>query len=204
MVEGLPPSVQHGGDTDPGSQVLRIGGDRGQRLRRGLEQEPVDLGLVLVGDGTECRRQGEDQVVVGGRQELRLACLQPGLSRHPLALGAMPVAAGIVGDAGVGAGLALLDMAAERGGTAELDRAHDAPLGEAEMPLVRGAPGGPVAAEDVRHLELRPGHAAGVMATSCRSDCRGLAILTGDGCSSTATVLSDDPVWVAKVTLCDT
>src|SRR4051794_24126039 len=29
------------------------------------------------------------------------------------------------------------------------------------MPRVRGAPGGPEAAEDLRHLELRPGHVAG-------------------------------------------
>ena len=53
---------------------------------------------------------------------------------------------------------ALLDVAAQRRGAAELDRAHDAPLREAEVPRVRGAPGGPVAAEDVRHLELRSGH----------------------------------------------
>ena len=29
------------------------------------------------------------------------------------------------------------------------------------MPRVGGVPGGPEAAEDVRHLELRPGHASG-------------------------------------------
>ena len=69
----------------------------------------------------------------------------------------MPIAAGVVGDAGVGAVGALLDVAAQLRRAAELDRAHDAPLGEAEMPRVGGAPGGPEAAEDVRHLELRPG-----------------------------------------------
>ena len=56
---------------------------------------------------------------------------------------------------------ALLDMAAERGGAAELDGPHDAPLHKAEVPLVGGAPGGTVAAEDVRHLQLRSGHRAG-------------------------------------------
>jgi hypothetical protein len=55
----------------------------------------------------------------------------------------------------------LLDVAAQLRRAAELDRAHDAPLGEAEMPRVGGAPGGPEAAEDVRHLELRPGNATG-------------------------------------------
>ena len=38
---------------------------------------------------------------------------------------------------------------------------HDAPLREAEVTLVGGAPGGPEAAEDVRHLQRRSGHAAG-------------------------------------------
>ena len=81
VVEGLAPGVQHGGDADPGPKVLRIGGDRGQRLRRGLEQEPVEPGLVLVGQSAESCRQGEDQVEVGDRQELGLARLEPGLGR---------------------------------------------------------------------------------------------------------------------------
>ena len=161
VVEGLAPAVQHGDDADPRPEVLGIGGDRGQGLGRGLEQEAVDPGLVLVGDSAERRRQGEHHVEVGHRQQLGLARLQPGLGRRPLALGAVPVAARVVGDAGVGAVGALLDMAAQLRRAAELDRAHDAPLGEAEMPRVGGAPGGPEAAEDVRHLELRPGHAAG-------------------------------------------
>jgi len=42
--------VQHGGDTDAGAEMPGIGGDRGQRFGRGLEQQVVDDGLVLVGD----------------------------------------------------------------------------------------------------------------------------------------------------------
>ena len=54
-----------------------------------------------------------------------------------------------------------LDVAAQLRRAAELDRPHDTPLGEAEVPRVRGAPSGAEAAEDLRHLELRPGHATG-------------------------------------------
>ena len=161
MVEGLPPAVQHRDNANPGPQVLRIGGDRGQGLGRGLEQEAVEPGLVPVGQGAEGCRQSEHHVVVGHRQQLGLARLQPGLGGRPLALGTMPVAAGVVGDAGVGTVGAVLDVAAQLRRAAELDRAHDAPLGEAEMPRVGVAPGGPEAAEDVRHLEPRPGHRAG-------------------------------------------
>jgi hypothetical protein len=53
---------------------------------------------------------------------------------------------------------AALDMAAQRGGAADLDRGHDAPLGEAQMRLVGGAPSGAVAAEDIRHFELWTRH----------------------------------------------
>ena len=122
VVERLAPAVQHRDDADPGPEVLRIGGDRGQRLGRGLEQQAVDPGLVLVGDRAERGRQGEHDMEVGDRQQLGLARLQPGLGRPPLALGAVPVAAGVVGDAGVGAVRALLDMAAQRRRAAELDR----------------------------------------------------------------------------------
>ena len=55
---------------------------------------------------------------------------QPSLGRPPLALGAVPVAAGVVGDAGVRAVRTLLDVAAEFRGAAELTRPHDTSLRE--------------------------------------------------------------------------
>ena len=139
-------------------RCLRIGGDGGQRLGRGREQQAVDLGLVLVGDGADRGRQREHDVEVGDRQQLGLARLEPGLRRPPLALGAVAVAAGVVGDARVRAVLAALDMTAERRGAADLDRRHDAQLAEAHMAGVGGTPGLAVAAEDIRHLQLRTGH----------------------------------------------
>ena len=46
------------------------------------------------------------------------------------------------------------EMAAERSGATYLYGRHDAPLGEAQMRLVGGAPSGAMAAEDIRHFEL--------------------------------------------------
>ena len=65
------------------------------------------------------------------------------------------MAARVERDALVAAGVALLNMSAERGGTAQLDRAHRAPLRTTEpigmgLPVLRAA-----AAKDVRHLERR-------------------------------------------------
>jgi hypothetical protein len=150
--------VQDGGDADVGAEVLGVGRNGGERIGCGREQQSVDLGLVLVGDGTEGGRQREHHVEARHRQQFGFARLKPCLRGRPLALRAVPVAAGVVGDAGVGAVLATRDMTAQRGGTADLDRGHDAPLGEAQMRRVDSAPSGAVAAEDIRHFELRTRH----------------------------------------------
>src|SRR5271166_912271 len=91
------PGVEDGGEAYAGAEMLRVGGDVGQRLGGGSEQQVVDGGLVLERDGADRSRQGEDDKVVGNRQQFRLAVFEP-LPRHrSLALRAMPVATGIVG-----------------------------------------------------------------------------------------------------------
>ncbi len=76
--------------------MARISGDVAQRLRRSAEQDGIDNALVLERDLRDLRRQGEDHVVVGHRQQLSLARLQPLRARQALALRTVPVAAGNV------------------------------------------------------------------------------------------------------------
>jgi len=95
-------------------------------------------------------------MVIGHRQEFRLAVCQPLFGSHSLAFGAVPVAAGVVGDAQVGAVLTAFDMTAQRRRSAALDRRHDLQLAEAHMAGVGGAPSRPAVAEDVRHLDRWP------------------------------------------------
>jgi hypothetical protein len=154
------PGVQHGGEADAGAKMLRFGGDRGQRLRGGPEQEVVDGSLVLERDRADRGRQGEDDVIVGNRQELRLAVFEPLPRRGRLALRAVTVPAGVVCDALVRAVLAALDVAAERGCATGLDRRHDLQLGEAHVAGVGLSPRRPVGAKDVGDLKARPRHAA--------------------------------------------
>ena len=143
--------------------MLRVGGDRGQRLGGGPDEEVVDGRLVLERDGADRRRQGEDDVVVGNRQELRLAVFKPLPRGGRLTLRAMPIAAGIVGDPLVRAVLAALEVAAERGSATGLDRRHDLQLGEAHVTGVGLSPRRPMGTKDVgdpRTAIRGPRHAA--------------------------------------------
>jgi hypothetical protein len=62
------PGVENGEDADAGAKVFGIGRDGDQGLGRGLEQDVVDRGLVVVGDIGDLCRQREDDVEVRHRQ----------------------------------------------------------------------------------------------------------------------------------------
>ena len=91
MGQRLPPGVQDRDKADPGVEAR--GGKRHERLGRGADQEAVDCLLVLKGDLGRGRRQGEDDVEVGNRQQLGLTSGQPLRSRRRLTLRAMAVSA---------------------------------------------------------------------------------------------------------------
>src|SRR6266516_1865821 len=73
-------------------------------------------------------------------------------------LGAMPVAAAVVGNDSLGAVLAARDMAAERHCAAALDGRHHLQLVEADVPGISASPRRPVVAEDLRNLQRWTGH----------------------------------------------
>ena len=93
---------------------------------------------------------------IGNGQQFGLAVGQPRLGSDGLTLRTVPIAAGVVGDAQVRAGLAAFDMAAQRRRSAALDRRHDLQLAEAHMAGVGGTPSRPAVAEDVRHFDRWP------------------------------------------------
>ena len=95
---------------------------------------------------------------VADRQQIGLAGRKPILRRRTLTLGAMAVATRVVGDAAVAAVLAALDMTAEGGRAALLDRRHDLELTEAQMPSIGSTPVGSMAMKDVCDLQLRAAH----------------------------------------------
>jgi len=117
------------------------------------EQQIVDHGLVLIGDVTNRRRQGEDDVEVGNREQFGFARRHPQACCRALALRAVPVAAAVVGDRGVGTVLAARDVSAEGHRAAALDGAHHLELEQADVAAVGKTPRGPVVAEDLRDLQ---------------------------------------------------
>ena len=67
---------------------------------------------------------------------------------------------GVVDDARMRAVLAALEVSAERGGAAGLDRRHDLQLAKAQMAGVGDAKRRAMGAKDVGDLQQRPRHAA--------------------------------------------
>ena len=79
--------------------------------------------------------------------------MQPAPCSAPLALGAVPITAGVVGDLRLRASRAAQRVTAERSAAAVLHSRHDLELAETEMAALLVSPGRPVGAEDVRDLQ---------------------------------------------------
>ena len=108
--------------------MARVGRYGAECVGDGPEEQTVDDGLVLSGDLGDGRGHGEDDVEVLGGQQVRAAAFEPLGAGQRLAGRTVPVAARVVPDAPMAAVVALLDMAAERGGAALLEGRHHAVL----------------------------------------------------------------------------
>jgi hypothetical protein len=148
--------VEYGGEPDAGAEVLGVCCDGDQGLGGDFEQQVIDDRPVLIGNVGDRSRQSKDDMEIGHGQEFGPAVGQPLFGSSGLALGTVPVAAGVVRDAQMGAGLAAFDMPAQGRRSAALDCRHDFQLAEAHMAGVGRTPRRSVVAEDVRHLDRRP------------------------------------------------
>ena len=69
--------MENGEEADLHTKMLRVGGDRPQSLGDRAEQNAVDDGLVLQGNGRQLGRQGEHHVEVLCVENLGTAVIQP-------------------------------------------------------------------------------------------------------------------------------
>jgi len=95
MLQVLSPSMEHTEEADVGSQVLRIASHFEHRRCAGAKEQIVQQPLVLQCKGGKFVRQSKDDVEVRNGQHFSRARGQPPGARVPLALGTVPVAAGI-------------------------------------------------------------------------------------------------------------
>ena len=136
MGERRSPGMQHSRDGDPGAEMLGIGGNGEHGLGRRLEQKAINFRLVLPCDGADRRGQREHHMVIGQRQKLGLAIGKPLAGGGALTLRAVPIAAGVVADDGMGAVFASRNMAAKLRRAAGFDGGHCFQLAEAQCPAL--------------------------------------------------------------------
>src|SRR5262245_30753274 len=149
----LPPRVQNRGDADRAAEMPRVSPEGEQRVGGGTKEKRVDHARIALGEGIERMREGEDDVEVRNRQEVGLAGGEPALLCGGLALRAVAIATGVIGDARRATAVTRLLMSAERGGAASLNRVERPALdgGQAVRATIRLA----VGTHDVRELESR-------------------------------------------------
>src|SRR5271156_753709 len=101
--------------------MLRVSRYFKHGLCTGAEEQVVEQALVLQYKCREFMGQGEDNMEVRHRQQFRAARGEPLGACVSLALGAVPVAAGVVRDGLMTAATALIAMTAQSRGAAARD-----------------------------------------------------------------------------------
>lgn len=172
--QGLRPSVQHGKEADFNSEVFGVGSDGSEGFRGCPEENVGNDTFVLKGHRGDLIGNGKDDVIVGNGKQLGHARLEPLRFGERLALGAVAVTAGVVGDSLGAALIAHVDMPAQDGSPADFDGAHGTMLltkhGSAiDLPILRAA-----LAEDVGHFQGRPSHGNAGGSGRFASDSKGL------------------------------
>lgn len=132
----LSPGVQDGGKTDLRAEVLFVKSNFLERLCRGIEQDGKDNFLIPQSQRIQFIGQGEDHMKILYWQQTFQTLVKPLRLFEALALGAMPVATGIIRDAGVAATFALILVPAQCRGSALGDVAHHSKLRGTRIVLV--------------------------------------------------------------------
>ncbi len=146
--------MQDRGDAEQPAEAAGIAAEREQGAGGGNEEDLEEALAVVEGERLELLGDSEDDVEVVGGQHAFHPLGDPAGLAQALTLGAVPVAARVVGDLAVPAGVAHVEVPAQDRGPAGLDVMHDPAREVAEgMPMTIGLA---VRAKDVRDLEARP------------------------------------------------
>jgi hypothetical protein len=94
--EGPGPGVEDAEDSNEPPDIMWVCRELDERLGRGAEQNIVQVLLVAADQLPQFLGQGQDDMKVGDWQEFLPPLCQPHLGVMTVALGATPVAAGVV------------------------------------------------------------------------------------------------------------
>ena len=119
--QGLAPGVEHRRHAELPIQALGIGAEGRQGRPDGLEEQIVELLGVHFDPAVEDIGQGEDQVMIGDRQDRGALALAPGERGQALAARAVAIATGVVEERRLAAAVAFEEQAAEGLGAAGAD-----------------------------------------------------------------------------------
>ena len=123
VIKLLIPCVQDTDKTQLAAQLVFTKAQ--QRLGDGLEQKCQHHGFVVQDNNVQFMRQCKDDVKVADRKQLLFAGLDPSFSGYLLAFRAMPVAAGMIGNAFGAAVTAAFDVATQISSTAVEQTGYD-------------------------------------------------------------------------------
>lgn len=126
--KSLSPCVEYREESDLGPQMLGIGRNRAQCLAGCPEQNVVDDDLILKRNGCDWLRHSEDHMEILGVEKLGSTIIQPLGASQRLTFWAVAITARIITDALVVTAITVLDVAAKRRGSTQLNGAHDATL----------------------------------------------------------------------------
>ena len=124
------PGVQHGGDAQAAAEMLGVVAEVDQSAGCRLAKEAEEVEAVFPNERAQLGGQGENDVEVVDGQDVLDPPLDPAGLGQALALGAVPIAARVVGRPAevTVAGRAHIEVSAQSLGPAELDIAHDLAL----------------------------------------------------------------------------
>ena len=174
--EVLAPGVQHRQHADFGPEVLRVGGHLEEGFRGGPHQQAVDRAGVVKCDRAEGAGEREHDVEVRCVEQVGGLGLQPSRGGRGLALGAMAVAARVIGDLLVPALRALQDVPTQGRRAAGGQVVEGAALHGRQARTVLLQERVATAPDHLGHFEPRSGHGWGSPPGGTSSPSNGLRV----------------------------
>jgi hypothetical protein len=154
----LSPGMQDAEEPNLNAKMLWISRDFEQRLRTRREQKIVKQGWVGTNQRIQLMRQGKHDVKVADIQQLLFSRREPVLACLRLALGAVPIPAGIIRDGLMSASRTRIEMAAQRRGATAGDSPQHVQLLIAEPFSMAIQEAVSLRLNNVGHLKGGPAH----------------------------------------------